>query len=96
MNRNFLQKLRVAGFVEGISTLILFGIAMPLKYWAFMPMAVTVVGRIHGGLFVLLVAMVLIAIKRVPLSGRLAMAVIVGAVVPFGPFVVDHRWLKNL
>jgi len=38
----------------------------------------------------------LIAIKRVPLSERLAMAVIVGAVVPFGPFVVDHLWLKNL
>ena len=48
----FLAQLRLLGVVEGTSTLILFGIAMPLKYLAGMPMAVTVVGSIHGALFV--------------------------------------------
>ena len=38
--------------VEGVSFLLLLGVAMPLKYMAGMPMAVKVVGWIHGVLFV--------------------------------------------
>jgi len=44
--------LRKAGITEGISFLVLLGIAMPLKYLLKQPMAVTVVGWIHGILFV--------------------------------------------
>jgi integral membrane protein len=79
---------------EGISTLLLFFVAMPLKYLAGMPMAVTVVGSIHGVLFLALVSMLVAAVRRVPISKRLAAAGIVAAVVPFGPFVVD-RWLRR-
>ena len=60
-----------------------------------MPFAVRVAGSIHGGLFVALVVMFLLAISRVPISRRLAGAGIVGAVFPFGPFVVD-RWLERV
>lgn len=95
MDLEFLKRLRILGVVEGISTLLLFGVAMPLKYAADMPMAVTVVGSLHGALFVGLVVMFLIAVRRVPIAVGLAMAGIVGAVVPFGPFVVDS-WLRKL
>ena len=44
--------LRKTGIAEGISFLVLLGIAMPLKYLLKQPMAVTVVGWIHGILFV--------------------------------------------
>lgn len=81
--------------IEGCSTLVLFGVAMPLKYLADMPMAVTIVGSIHGILFLGLVAMFLVGRSRVPLSNGLVVAGIVGAVLPFGPFVVDH-WLNRL
>jgi integral membrane protein len=79
------------GLVEGVSTLVLFGVAMPLKYFADMPMAVTIVGSIHGALFLGLVAGFLYAFGAVPLPARLVIAGIIGAVVPFGPFVVDTR-----
>jgi hypothetical protein len=46
---------------------------------------------VHGGLFVGLAVMFLMAIHRVPISSRLAMIGIVAAVIPFGPFVVDRR-----
>ncbi|MDQ0926299.1 integral membrane protein [Bacillus atrophaeus] len=46
-------RLRTMGFIEGMSLLILLFIAMPLKYWADLPLAVTIVGSVHGGLFVL-------------------------------------------
>jgi integral membrane protein len=91
MNRHqrFLKQLRTLGIVEGCSTLVLFGIAMPMKYAADMPLAVTVVGAIHGLLFVALSTMFLLAIRRVPIPGRIAALGIAAAVVPFGPFVMD-------
>lgn len=87
----FLRNLRWLSFVEGVSTLVLFFVAMPLKYAADMPMAVTVAGSVHGALFTALVVMFGVAISRVPLSIQLAAAGVVGAVFPFGPFVVDRR-----
>lgn len=91
----FLSRLRLLSIIEGTSTLLLFGVAMPLKYLANMPMAVRIVGSIHGLLFVCLVIAFLLAIRRVPLSKGLAAAGIIAAVVPFGPFVFD-RWLAEL
>jgi integral membrane protein len=91
VNRRFLRRLRTLGTVEGVSTLILFGIAMPLKYLADMPMAVRIAGLIHGGLFVALVLMFIFGIKRIPIPPRLAGAGIVAAVFPFGPFIIDRR-----
>ncbi|KKJ79704.1 putative membrane protein YdzA, partial [Bacillus subtilis] len=41
-------RLRTMGFIEGMSLLILLFIAMPLKYWAGLPLAVTIVGSVHG------------------------------------------------
>ena len=91
----FLKFLRVLGLVEGCSTLLLFFVAMPLKYGMDIPEAVRWPGRIHGGLFVLLVASSILAIRNVPLSPRLAGQLVIAAVVPFGPFVVDRK-LKAL
>lgn len=95
VNRTFLQRLRWLGMIEGISTLVLFGIAMPLKYFADMPMAVRIAGSIHGALFLALVLMFLVGTRKIPIPRRLAAAGIVGAVFPFGPFVVD-RWLERV
>ena len=50
MNKK-LTWLRRAGIAEGISFLVLLCIAMPVKYFLKQPMAVTVVGWIHGVLF---------------------------------------------
>lgn len=91
-DNQFLKNLRRMGFVEGVSTLILFGIAMPLKYMADLPLAVRIAGSVHGLLFVCLVVMLMMATTRVPISKSLAVVGILAAVVPFGPFVFD-RWL---
>lgn len=91
IDRVFLRRLRHLGFAEGVSTLVLFGVAMPLKYVWDMPLAVSIVGALHGFLFIALVACLWIAVKRVPLGWRLALLGAVAAVVPFGPFVFDRR-----
>ena len=91
INRRFLERLRRLGTVEGISTLVLFGIAMPLKYLAGYPMAVTIVGSVHGVLFVALVTMFVLGTRKIPIPMGLAAVGIVAAVVPFGPFVMDRK-----
>ena len=88
---DFMQALRQLAIVEGISTLVLFFVAMPLKYFAGMPLAVTIVGSIHGFLFVALVAMLLVAVWQVPISVRLALAGVAAAIVPGGPFLLERR-----
>lgn len=90
----FIRALRQLSIVEGISTLVLFGIAMPLKYFADMPMAVRIAGSIHGALFVALVLMLLLAVRKVPISLGVAIAGMVAAVFPGGPFLFDRRLAK--
>ncbi|MEC9073494.1 MAG: DUF3817 domain-containing protein, partial [Myxococcota bacterium] len=46
-------RLRLIGWIEGTSYLLLVGVAMPLKYLAGQPMAVKITGWIHGLLFML-------------------------------------------
>ena len=95
-SRLYLKWLIIAGLIEGTSTLVLFFVAMPLKYVYDMPAAVSVVGMLHGLLFVGLVAMFIAARSIVPLPRSLVLWGIVGAVLPFGPFIVDVPLLRML
>lgn len=95
IDRKLLGRLRVLGMVEGTSTLLLFGVAMPLKYFADIPLAVTVVGSIHGMLFLALVSAFIAGIAHIPIPRALAAAGVAAAVIPFGPFLIDGR-LKRL
>mgnify|MGYP002007736009 CR=1 FL=1 len=95
INRSYLRWLMLMGLVEGISTIVLLGVAMPLKYAAGQPLAVTIVGSLHGLLFVALWVMVVIGRFVIPLTNRLMIWALLGAIVPFGPFIVDV-WLRQL
>lgn len=91
-----LGRLRVIGFIEGCSFLILLLIAMPLKYFADIPIAVKIVGSLHGGLFVLFcLSVVEVTVRRPWWSVPFWLAAAVASVVPFGTFVLD-RWLKRV
>jgi len=76
--------------LEGVSFLALLGVAMPLKHFADYPLAVTVVGTIHGALFILFALAVVNAAVRVRWwSVRWTLAAFVASVLPFGTFVLD-------
>ncbi|MBF9237047.1 DUF3817 domain-containing protein [Hymenobacter sp. BT683] len=86
-----LGRLRLIGFLEGVSLLVLLGIAMPLKYLAGQPTAVRYVGMAHGVLFVLYVLLVVqVAIQYRWSLGKTALA-LVASVFPFGTFWADRR-----
>jgi integral membrane protein len=84
-----LGRLRLLGLLEGVSCLVLFLVAMPLKYAAGNPVLIYPVGLAHGVLFVGYVAAAAWAakVRKWPLS-RLAVA-LAAAFVPFGTFVFD-------
>ena len=89
--KNSIAQLRRIGYLEAVSFLLLLGVAMPLKYFAGLPLAVKVIGWIHGVLFVIFCFALLRAMReaRWPLSrGAL---LFVAALLPFGPFLVDRR-----
>lgn len=48
-----LRMFRWVSFAEGLSFLLLLGVAMPLKYAFGMPLAVRIVGGVHGALFLI-------------------------------------------
>lgn len=86
---NPVSLLRTLSWVEGLSFLVLLGIAMPLKYWAGMPMAVRVVGSIHGALFVAFCAALLRAFLGARWPWSRAALVFGASFVPFAPFWLD-------
>ena len=81
-----LSRLRVIGNIEGISYLLLLGVAMPLKYLAGMPGAVKIAGSIHGFLFVgFMVALAQCGERKNGRSKKWLVAFIL-SLVPFGTF----------
>ncbi len=90
-----LKMFRGVGYAEGISFLLLLGIAMPLKYMLDMPLAVTIVGAIHGGLFVLYIAVILYVTLVKKWSFLKAFLAVVSSVIPFGPFIFDAKLINN-
>ncbi|TGE25886.1 DUF3817 domain-containing protein [Hymenobacter aquaticus] len=93
--RTSLGRLRAIGFLEGISFLVLLGIAMPLKYLAGQPAAVRMVGMAHGVLFVLYVLLVVQVSVARGWSWRKALLALVVSVVPFGTFWAEKKLFQE-
>jgi integral membrane protein len=84
-------RLRTIGLIEGISFLVLLGAAMPLKYFAGLPQAVTAVGWLHGLLFITFCIALTQAHQEAKWTVWRSGVVLIAALLPFGPFVIDGR-----
>lgn len=84
----------VIGYAEGISLLVLLAIAMPLKYLAGYPFAVTFTGWAHGMLFVAYLALALWVKEQENWPIRYLFYAFLAAFLPFGTFYFD-KWLKK-
>lgn len=86
-----LGRFRIISLIEGLSYVVLVGLAMPLKYFAGDTTTVPLVGKIHGGLFVLFViALASVAASRKWTRRQIATAFI-AAMLPLGAFWLEHR-----
>jgi integral membrane protein len=85
------QWFRKIAIAEGISFLVLLFIAMPLKYFANSPMAVTIIGGLHGVLFVIFVGLAWMVKKDFVWFVKAFIA----SLLPFGTLVMDKQWKKE-
>ncbi len=89
-------RLRVIGFAEGVSYLLLLFIAVPLKRMGGHPEAVQILGPIHGLLFLLYVLMVIQAKIEYGWSmGKMGLALL-ASILPGGTFYADHKLFRYL
>lgn len=86
--------LKRAALVEGLTLLALFCVAMPVKYWAGWPQAVSFAGPVHGLAFMVFLWFVVRSWAEGLIDWTGALRLFVGAFIPFGGFV-NERWLNR-
>ncbi|QHW31005.1 DUF3817 domain-containing protein [Paenibacillus rhizovicinus] len=82
-------------YLEGTSFLVLLCIAMPLKYMADKPNAVSVTGGIHGFFFALYLVAVAVMAVRYRWKALRVVGAVIASLLPFGPFVFERRLAKK-
>jgi integral membrane protein len=93
---NTLRQLRFVAFLEGSSFLVLLFVAMPLKYVAGLPLAVRIVGSVHGLLFLVFLVVLYRAARQRRWPLRRAALAFVSSIVPFGTFVFDGSLRREI
>jgi integral membrane protein len=91
-NNKSYQHFRKIAMFEGISYLLLLCIAMPLKYVYGLPMAVTIVGSVHGLLFILFMVWMYIVYDTYSTDLKWMAKAFLASIIPFGTFVMDKQW----
>ncbi|WP_103564209.1 DUF3817 domain-containing protein [Actinomadura rubteroloni] len=89
------RAFRIVSIAEAVSFLVLLLIAMPLKYAADAPAAVSIVGPIHGVLFLGYVGMVFLVRPVLGWNGTRTVLALLAAVLPVAPFLVERYWTSS-
>ncbi|MBW7475190.1 DUF3817 domain-containing protein [Paenibacillus oenotherae] len=95
MFKTTVGRLRFIGNIEGISYILLLCVAMPLKYWADMPIYVAIVGALHGLLFTLFILALLHAWIDRRWSFLRVLIAFLSSLVPLGTFFLDANLRKE-
>lgn len=86
---------RKIAWLEGFSYLALLFIAMPLKYLMDMPLAVRIVGSIHGALFIAFIVMMYMVYNDYGKNIKWMMKAFLASIIPFGTMVMDKEWKQE-
>ncbi|KAB2915571.1 MAG: DUF3817 domain-containing protein [Bacteroidetes bacterium] len=90
-------RLRIIGFLEGVSLLILVFVAVPLKYAANDPSVTKFMGPVHGALFLLFVFNTLsVGVEQQWKFRDTTWKVLLACIIPLGTFYIDQKILKNI
>jgi integral membrane protein len=85
----------VIALLEGISYVLLLGIAMPLKYLYNLPMAVKIVGWAHGVFFMAYLAFLLLCWIEYRWSFMRVMKYFAASLLPVVPFYIERSLRKE-
>lgn len=90
-----MKNLRIMSLLEGTSLLLLLFIAVPLKRLLDMPEAVSIIGPIHGILFILFNLLLLIMVIKSQLKISHAIIGFIASLIPFGSYVFKAKILSK-
>jgi len=90
-------RLRILGFLEGVSLLALVFIAVPMKYYFGNPSLSKALGPIHGAIFlVFLLNTFSMGIEQNWKFKTITWKVLLASFIPFGTFYIDKKILKEI
>lgn len=92
---NTIKLFRWVALAEGISFLLLLGVAMPLKYIWGDPTAVKMLGMAHGVLFVAFIALAFEVYGKLNKKFSWFVYACLLSIVPFGTFYLDRSLRKS-
>ena len=91
-----LRNYRVAAWVTGIGLLVLVFIAMPLKYFFGDPRLVTLVGMLHGFLYMAYIVCTLILAERCRWRPIEALVILLAGTIPIASFVAERQVTRRV
>jgi len=93
--KKLLHRFRMIAIAEGVSFLILVGIAMPLKYAFHIPEAVKIFGWVHGALFITYLYFAFEVFGSFKKNAGWFAKAFLAAILPCGTFVFDKQLKKE-
>ena len=86
-----LRTFRTIAVLEGLSYVLLLGVAMPLKYVWGMPMAVKIVGWAHGMLFIAYLVSGHLTASRLAWKPKFRAWALMASLIPLAAFVLERQ-----
>lgn len=86
---------RIVSFLEGVSYILLLGVATLIKYTTGNESYVQMLGMPHGLLFVAYVVLAYLIKDAMQWDRKTFLIVLVASLIPFGTFYIDKKYLRN-
>ncbi|HZH88942.1 MAG TPA: DUF3817 domain-containing protein [Chitinophagaceae bacterium] len=90
------KQFAMIALLEGISTVVLFFVAMPLKYFAGIENAVKYPGWVHGLLFVLYIGLLINVSVKYSWSFKRVFIYFIASLIPLMPFFVEKELRREI
>jgi len=90
-----IKTFKIVALVEGISLLLLFFFAMPMKYIFDMPDFVRVIGMAHGLLFIGYIILAFMFKSEEGWDNKKFLIVCAASIIPFGTFYIERKYFRN-
>ena len=91
-----LGRLQIVAFLEGVSFILLMGVAMPMKYYLGYEHATQGIGMIHGLLFIAYTIMIFPVKQDLNWGWFRTGLVFLASIVPLGTFVAEYKIFRKV
>lgn len=91
-----LKFFKYLAIIEGVSAILLFLFAMPMKYIAGDPIYVKHIGMAHGVLFTAYIVFATVLKFTEKWSFPKYLEIFLASIPPFGTFYIEKKYLKNV